>query len=212
MPFGERYIWGVTAGILRNLYDRIYRDRRMIRPASPRSLLFLAPFVLYAAFLLATRAGVLDREVLADATRHAGSASSRCVLVIGSFVYLAHFSGAPVGTSYVPAHIENGKSCPGRASERRPTARKLDAGLAHARARCRGLLAVLDRDGEEARVVGGAVRNALLGEPVARDRHRHHRGAGRGRPARDGGRLQGGADRHRARHRDGRRRRRSRSR
>ncbi|HKS85970.1 MAG TPA: CCA tRNA nucleotidyltransferase [Pseudolabrys sp.] len=29
------------------------------------------------------------------------------------------------------------------------------------------LLAVLDRDGEEARVVGGAVRNALLGEPIA---------------------------------------------
>ena len=28
------------------------------------------------------------------------------------------------------------------------------------------LLAVLDRDGEEARVVGGAVRNTLLGEPV----------------------------------------------
>jgi 8-oxo-dGTP pyrophosphatase MutT (NUDIX family) len=24
--FGERYIWGVTAGILRNLYDRIYRE------------------------------------------------------------------------------------------------------------------------------------------------------------------------------------------
>src|SRR5712691_5538319 len=29
-----------------------------------------------------------------------------------------------------------------------------------------GLLAVLDRDGEEARIVGGAVRNALLGEPI----------------------------------------------
>ena len=27
------------------------------------------------------------------------------------------------------------------------------------------ILALLDRDGEEARVVGGAVRNALLGEP-----------------------------------------------
>ncbi len=25
MPFGERNIWGVTAGIMRNLYDRIYR-------------------------------------------------------------------------------------------------------------------------------------------------------------------------------------------
>ncbi|MEA2967925.1 MAG: hypothetical protein QOE78_1186, partial [Alphaproteobacteria bacterium] len=26
MPFGERYIWGVTAGILRNLYERLYQD------------------------------------------------------------------------------------------------------------------------------------------------------------------------------------------
>jgi 8-oxo-dGTP pyrophosphatase MutT (NUDIX family) len=26
IPFGERYIWGVTAGILRNLHDRIYRE------------------------------------------------------------------------------------------------------------------------------------------------------------------------------------------
>jgi 8-oxo-dGTP pyrophosphatase MutT (NUDIX family) len=24
VPFGERYIWGITAGIVRNLYDRIY--------------------------------------------------------------------------------------------------------------------------------------------------------------------------------------------
>ena len=26
ITFGERYIWGVTAGIMRNMYDRIYRD------------------------------------------------------------------------------------------------------------------------------------------------------------------------------------------
>jgi len=26
MPFGERYIWGVTAGILRNLYERVYLE------------------------------------------------------------------------------------------------------------------------------------------------------------------------------------------
>ena len=25
MPFGERYIWGITAGILRNLYERLYQ-------------------------------------------------------------------------------------------------------------------------------------------------------------------------------------------
>ena len=35
------------------------------------------------------------------------------------------------------------------------------------RADVAALLAVLNRDGEEARIIGGAVRNALLGEPVA---------------------------------------------
>ena len=45
------------------------------------------------------------------------------------------------------------------------TDRKLDAAWLKEGALPR-LLAVLDRDGEEARVVGGAVRNALLGEPV----------------------------------------------
>ena len=45
------------------------------------------------------------------------------------------------------------------------THRKLDAAWLREGALPR-LIAVLDRDGEEARVVGGAVRNALLGEPV----------------------------------------------
>jgi hypothetical protein len=26
MPFNERYIWGVTAGILRTLYERVVAD------------------------------------------------------------------------------------------------------------------------------------------------------------------------------------------
>jgi hypothetical protein len=25
MPYGERYIWGATAGMIMNLYDRLYR-------------------------------------------------------------------------------------------------------------------------------------------------------------------------------------------
>jgi len=45
------------------------------------------------------------------------------------------------------------------------TDRRLDAAWLSDGALAR-LLAVLDRDGEEARVVGGAVRNALLDEPV----------------------------------------------
>jgi hypothetical protein len=35
------------------------------------------------------------------------------LLVIISFVMLAHFSGAPPNSTYVPAHIENGKLIPG---------------------------------------------------------------------------------------------------
>jgi hypothetical protein len=34
-------------------------------------------------------------------------------LVLGSFIYFAHFSGAPPGSTYVPAHMEDGKFVPG---------------------------------------------------------------------------------------------------
>ena len=40
--------------------------------------------------------------------------SSRCVLMLGSFLYFAHFTGAPPGSTYVPAHIEDGKFVPGQ--------------------------------------------------------------------------------------------------
>jgi Family of unknown function (DUF6111) len=35
------------------------------------------------------------------------------VLVIASFLVLAQFSGAPPGSTYVPAHMENGRLVPG---------------------------------------------------------------------------------------------------
>ena len=44
--------------------------------------------------------------------------------------------------------------------------RRLDAAWVQ-EAPLRDLLAVLDGGGEEARVVGGAVRNAILAEPIA---------------------------------------------
>ena len=87
------------------------------------------------------------------------------VLMGGSFVVLAQFSGAPPGSTYVPAHIENGKFVPGDdavmdAPHLRDAAWLRQGEVAR-------LLALLNRDGEEARVVGGAVRNALLQLPVA---------------------------------------------
>jgi hypothetical protein len=34
-------------------------------------------------------------------------------LMIASFILIAHFSGAPPGSTYVPAHMEDGRLVPG---------------------------------------------------------------------------------------------------
>lgn len=84
----------------------------MIRPVATEIVLFLAPFVLYAVFLWATKAGVLDLKSWPLA-RVATLAIAALALVLGSFIYFAHFFGAPPGSTYVPAHLENGKFVPG---------------------------------------------------------------------------------------------------
>jgi hypothetical protein len=84
----------------------------MIRPIATEIGLFVTPFVLYAAFLLATRTGVLQPKSW-PLRRVAGLVIVSLVLMIASFVVLAHFSGAPPGSTYVPAHIEDGKFVPG---------------------------------------------------------------------------------------------------
>ena len=85
----------------------------MIRVGLTEIALFLTPFALYGVYLFAMRAGVLDPK--AWPLKHiAWLAIAAFVLVIGSFVFFAHFSGAPIGTNYVPAHLdENGKFVPG---------------------------------------------------------------------------------------------------
>ncbi len=84
----------------------------MIRPVFTEIALFLAPFVLYAVFLWATKAGVADFKSWPIA-RVATLAIAALALVVGSFIFFAHFSGAPPGSTYVPAHIEDGKFVPG---------------------------------------------------------------------------------------------------
>jgi hypothetical protein len=88
----------------------------MIRPIFTELALFLAPFVAYALFLWATRAGVLDVSAW-SLPRLMWLTITALVLVIGSFLALAQFSGAPPGSTYVPAHLENGRLVPG--AERR---------------------------------------------------------------------------------------------
>ncbi len=85
---------------------------RMIRPVLTEVGLFLTPFVLYAAFLFATRTGILHPP--AWTPRHlVGLVIASLLLVIGSFIVLAKFSGSPPGSTYVPAHVEDGKFVPG---------------------------------------------------------------------------------------------------
>ena len=84
----------------------------MIRPVLTELAIFLIPFVAYALFLIATRSGVFASSswpVHLVAKLVLGS----LLLVMISFVLLAHFSGAPPDSTYVPAHIENGKLVPG---------------------------------------------------------------------------------------------------
>jgi hypothetical protein len=84
----------------------------MIRPAFTEILIFLIPFAVYAVFLLATRSGLMLQSswpVHVIAKLVLGS----LLLVIISFILLAHFSGASPNSTYIPAHIENGKFVPG---------------------------------------------------------------------------------------------------
>ena len=86
----------------------------MIRPVLTEVALFLAPFAAYAVFLWATRAGVLDAESWSR-SRLAGLTIAALVLLLGSFFVLAQFRHAPPGSTYVPAHVEDGKFVPGEA-------------------------------------------------------------------------------------------------
>ena len=84
----------------------------MIRPALTEIGIFLVPFAVYALFLIATRSGLLVQS--SWPIQLVGKlALGSLLLVVVSFILLAHFSGASPNSTYVPAHIENGKLVPG---------------------------------------------------------------------------------------------------
>lgn len=84
----------------------------MIRPALTEIGIFLIPFAAYALFLLVTRSGLL---IPASWPIHllARLLLGSLLLVIASFVLLADFSGAPPNSTYIPAHLVNGRLVPG---------------------------------------------------------------------------------------------------
>ena len=84
----------------------------MIRPVLTEVALFLVPFLAYAVFLWATRAGVLDASAW-SLPRLGWLFVPAIALLVGSVVVLAQFGGAPPRSTYVPAHVEAGKVAPG---------------------------------------------------------------------------------------------------
>lgn len=84
----------------------------MIRPILTELLLFVMPFALYVVFLWLTKAGVFHPESW-PVSRIAGLTIVALILMAASFFYFAEYSGAPVGSNYVPAHMEDGKFVPG---------------------------------------------------------------------------------------------------
>jgi len=85
----------------------------MIRPVLTEIGIFLIPFAVYALFLIATRSGLL---VQSSWPLHViiRLVLGSLLLVVVSFILLAHYSGAPPNSTYIPAHIEDGKFVPGR--------------------------------------------------------------------------------------------------
>jgi len=85
----------------------------MVRPFLTELALFLTPFALYALYLWGTkRGGVLER-INWPLAHVLWLAIAAFVLVIASFIVLAHWDAVPPGSTYTPAHMEKGKLVPG---------------------------------------------------------------------------------------------------
>lgn len=83
----------------------------MIRPVLQEIVVFLLPFAVYAAYLMATRAGLLHPDSW-PLNRVVWLTAAALVLMLGSLFLLAG-SGARPGSTYVPAHMEKGRLVPG---------------------------------------------------------------------------------------------------
>lgn len=77
-----------------------------------QAALFLAPFVAYGIYLWMTRSGVIDRKSWPMPVVFWLTAMA-LLLMIGSFVLLAQFAGAPAGSQYTPAQLKDGQFVPG---------------------------------------------------------------------------------------------------
>jgi Family of unknown function (DUF6111) len=86
----------------------------VIRLFSIEVALFLAPFVAYGLFLWAAREGILHPEQWSIRVLVL-LALLAAALTAAGFVVIAEYDGVPAHSTYVPAHLENGRLVPGTA-------------------------------------------------------------------------------------------------
>jgi hypothetical protein len=85
----------------------------MIRPILTELFLFVMPFALYVAFLWAIKADVFHPDSW-PLSRVLTLVIVALTLMAVAFFYFAEYTGAPVGSAYIPAHMEDGKFVPGQ--------------------------------------------------------------------------------------------------
>ena len=83
----------------------------MIRVLLTQLILFLLPFAIYAGYLFLTKK--MNRQAWIDAPRYwlivAGLVTS-----IAGFLFMSQINNNPLGGTYIPAHMEDGKLVPGQ--------------------------------------------------------------------------------------------------
>jgi hypothetical protein len=80
----------------------------MVRPLLYETVLFLLPFAVYALWLAARRVNPAELDTWRDAPLLALLVAALVTTAVGLGL-LSHFGGAPAGSVYVPAHVEDGR-------------------------------------------------------------------------------------------------------
>lgn len=79
----------------------------MFRPFLFEAVLFILPFLIYGIWLALRRGGI--GGLLWETAPLLRLIALGVVCVAAGLAVFAHYGGAPAGSAYVPAHMENGK-------------------------------------------------------------------------------------------------------
>ncbi len=114
MPYEGRYIWGATAGMLKNMHQRLFRA--MIRVVIENILLFLLPTAIYVGYVLLTRSGNTSAGAVVNDAPLVWLFVAGALLVAATLIYYATVTpGGMPGQTYTPPRMgKDGRIEPGQ--------------------------------------------------------------------------------------------------